>query len=320
MENPPKKLLDQVADALRVRHYAYRTEQTYIHWIRRYILFHDKRHPREMGAAEIEAFLTHLAVEGQVSASTQNQALSALLFLYREVLQQKLEQVEVVWAKKPQRLPTVLSQEETRCLIGHLSGTHRLMAQLLYGSGLRLMECLRLRVKDIDFGQQQLIVRDAKGSKDRVTLLPSSLMEPLRQHLKSTRLLHQQDLKLGYGEVFLPDALARKYPNASQEWGWQYIFPASKLSKDPRSGVIRRHHLDESGLQKAVRRAAKAAGIVKPVGPHTLRHCFATHLLEAGYDIRTVQELLGHKDVKTTMVYTHVMSKGPLGVRSPLDV
>lgn len=320
MENPPKKLLDQVADALRVRHYAYRTEQTYIHWIRRYILFHDKRHPREMGAAEIEAFLTHLAVEGQVSASTQNQALSALLFLYREVLQQKLEQVEVIWAKKPQRLPTVLSQEETRCLIGHLSGTHRLMAQLLYGSGLRLMECLRLRVKDIDFGQQQLIVRDAKGFKDRVTLLPSSLIEPLQQHLKSTRLLHQQDLKLGYGEVFLPDALARKYPNASQEWGWQYIFPASKLSKDPRSGVTRRHHLDESGLQKAVRRAAKAAGIVKPVGPHTLRHCFATHLLEAGYDIRTVQELLGHKDVKTTMVYTHVMSKGPLGVRSPLDV
>ena len=320
MENPPKKLLEQVADALRVRHYAFRTEQTYLHWIRRFILFHDKRHPREMGAAEIEAFLTHLAVEGQVAASTQNQALSALLFLYREVLQHKLEQVKVVWAKKPQRLPTVLSQEETRCLLGHLSGTHRLMSQLLYGSGLRLMECLRLRVKDIDFGQQQLIVRDAKGFKDRVTLLPLSLIKPLQQHLEGPRLLHQQDLKLGYGEVFLPDALARKYPNANREWGWQYIFPASKLSKDPRSGVIRRHHLDESGLQKAVRRAAKAAGIVKPVGPHTLRHCFATHLLEAGYDIRTVQELLGHKDVKTTMIYTHVMNKGPLGVRSPLDV
>lgn len=319
MENPPKKLLEQVADALRVRHYAYRTEQTYVNWIRRYILFHDKRHPREMGAAEIEAFLTYLAVEGQVAASTQNQALSALLFLYREVLQQPLEPIDVIWAKKPQRLPTVLSQEETRRLIAYLSGTHRLMTQLLYGSGLRLMECLRLRVKDVDFGQQQLIVRDAKGFKDRVTLLPSSLREPLQQHLQITCDLHRQDLKLGYGEVFLPYALARKYPNAGREWGWQYVFPAHKLSKDPRSGVTRRHHLDESGLQKAVRRAAKEAGIVKPVGPHTLRHCFATHLLEAGYDIRTVQELLGHKDVKTTMVYTHVMNKGPLGVRSPLD-
>ncbi|GIK55182.1 MAG: integron integrase [Chloroflexota bacterium] len=320
MDNPPKKLLDQVADALRVRHYAYRTEQTYIQWIRRYILFHDKRHPREMGAAEIEAFLTHLAVEGQVAASTQNQGLSALLFLYREVLQQPLEQVEVVWAKKPQRLPTVLSQEETCRLIAHLLGTHRLMAQLLYGSGLRLMECLRLRVKDIDFGQQHLIVRDAKGFKDRVTLLPSSLKASLAQQLEGTRLLHQQDLKLGYGDVYLPDALVRKYPDAGREWGWQYVFPAHKLSKDTRSGITRRHHLDENSLQKAVRRAAKEAGIIKPVGPHTLRHCFATHLLEAGYDIRTVQELLGHKDVKTTMVYTHVMNKGLLGVRSPLEM
>jgi integron integrase len=319
MENKPKKLLDQMVDALRLRHYAYRTEKTYINWIRRFILFHGKRHPREMGAAEVEAFLTHLAVEHQVAASTQNQALSALLFLYREVLQQPLEQVEVVWARKPQRLPTVLSQAETRRLLGRLSGTYRLMGQLLYGSGLRLMECVRLRVKDIDFDQHHLIVRDGKGFKDRVTLLPASLIEPLQQHLESARVLHQQDLKLGYGEVFLPDALARKYPNAGREWGWCYVFPAHKLSTDPRSGVTRRHHLDESGVQKAVRRAAKESGIVKPAGPHTLRHSFATHLLEAGYDIRTIQELLGHKDVKTTMIYTHVANKGPLGVRSPLD-
>lgn len=319
MDKPPKKLLDQVIDALRLRHYAYSTEQQYVHWIRRYILFHNKRHPREMGAAEIEAFLTHLAVEGQVAASTQNQALCALLFLYREVLSQPIEHVEVTWAKKPKRLPTVLSQEETRQLLAHLSGRYCLMAQLLYGSGLRLTECLRLRVKDIDFQQQQIIVRDGKGFKDRVTLLPASLKQPLHHHLEAVRLLHQQDLNLGYGEVFLPDALARKYLNAAKEWGWQYVFPSDKLSQDPRSGVTRRHHLDESNLQKAVRRAAKKAGVIKPVGPHTFRHCFATHLLEAGYDIRTVQELLGHKDVKTTMVYTHVMNKGPLGVRSPLD-
>lgn len=319
MDKPPKKLLDQVVDAFRLRHYAYSTEQQYVHWIRRFILFHNKRHPREMGAGEIEAFLTHLAVEGQVAASTQNQALCALLFLYREVLSQPIEHVEVTWAKKPKRLPTVLSQEETRQLLAHLSGRHCLMAQLLYGSGLRLMECLRLRVKDIDFQQQQIIVRDGKGFKDRVTLLPASLKQPLHHHLEAVRLLHQQDLNLGYGEVFLPDALARKYLNAAKEWGWQYVFPSDKLSQDPRSGVTRRHHLDESNLQKAVRRAAKKAGVIKPVGPHTFRHCFATHLLEAGYDIRTVQELLGHKDVKTTMVYTHVMNKGPLGVRSPLD-
>lgn len=319
MTNQPPKLLDQVSDALRLRRYAYRTEQQYVYWIRRYILFHNKRHPAEMGAVEIEAFLTHLAVDDQVAASTQNQALSALLFLYREVLKQPVEQINIVWAKKPKRLPTVLSQAETRQVLAHLSGTHSLMAQLLYGSGLRLMECLRLRIKDVDFGQQQILVRDGKGGQDRVTLLPTSLIPILRHHLEGVQLLHQQDIRLGYGAVFLPDALARKYVNAAHEWGWQYVFPAARLSTDPHSGAIRRHHQDESSLQKAIRRAAKATGISKPVGPHTFRHSFATHLLEAGYDIRTVQELMGHKDVKTTMIYTHVLNKGPLGVRSPLD-
>lgn len=318
--NQPPKLLDQVRDALRVRHYAIRTEQAYLDWIKRFILFHHKRHPRQMGAPEIEAFLSHLALDRNVAASTQNQARSALLFLYRHVLQQEsLALDNVVQATKPQRLPTVLTRDEVQQVIDQLTGVHQLMVKLLYGSGLRLLECLRLRVKDIDFSKRQLIVREGKGDKDRVSLLPSTLVRPLEAQLASTKLLHEADLGKGYGEVYLPYALAEKYPNAPKEWAWQYVFPADKLSIDPRSNKIRRHHYLESTLQKAVRQAALRTGIPKPISCHTFRHSFATHLLEAGYDIRTVQELLGHEDVSTTMIYTHVLNKGPLGVRSPLD-
>jgi len=319
MSEKPRKLLDQVRDVLRLKHYALRTEEAYVDWIRRFILFHHKRHPREMGAAEITAFLTHLAVVDNVAASTQNQALAALLFLYREVLQQDIGPVEPVRAKKPQRLPVVLTREEVRQVLNQMQGTHKLMAKLLYGTGMRLMECVRLRVKDVDFARREILVRDGKGEKDRVTMLPESIIPALQAHLERVRQLHQRDLADGYGAVYLPYALERKYPNAAREWGWQYVFPASRISADPRTGAKRRHHTDESGLQKAVRAAAKAAGIVKPVGPHTFRHSFATHLLESGQDIRTVQELLGHADVKTTMIYTHVLNRGPLGVRSPLD-
>ncbi len=320
MSKRPKKLLDRVREAIRLKHYSIRTEEAYVYWIKRYIFFHNKRHPREMGAPEIEAFLTHLAVKENVAASTQNQALSALLFLYREVLHQDLDfPIDAVRAKRPKRLPTVLTREEVRKVLGQLSGTHRLMAQLLYGSGLRLMECVRLRVKDVDFAQHLIVVRDGKGEKDRVTMLPESLVESLQVHLQSVRLLHEEDLARGYGAVYLPYALERKYPNAGREWIWQYVFPASKLSKDPRSGEVRRHHIHESSLQKAVRKAAQLAGLPKRVTCHTFRHSFATHLLEAGYDIRTVQELLGHKDVRTTMIYTHVLNRGRLAVRSPLD-
>jgi len=273
-----------------------------------------------MGVPEIEAFLTHLAVDKNVAASTQNQAFAALLFLYREVLKQDLEgPIDSVRAKKPERLPTVMTREEVAAVITAMSVTYQLIAKLLYGSGLRLIECLRLRVKDIDFAQRQIIVRSGKGMKDRLTMLPDTLAEPLRMHLQRVRMLHQQDLADGYGAVYLPYALERKYPNANREWGWQYVFPAAKRSKDPRSGVVRRHHLGASGPQKAVRRAVKLAGLNKHVTPHVFRHSFATHLLEDGYDIRTVQELLGHKDVKTTMLYTHVLNRGPLAVRSPLD-
>jgi integron integrase len=320
MEQRPKRLLDQVRDAVRLKHYSIRTEEAYVNWVKRYIVFHNKRHPAEMGAPEIEAFLTHLAVKETVAASTQNQAFSALLFLYREVLHQDLGPIDALRAKRPRRLPTVLTKEETLRLIGCLSGTHQLMAKLLYGGGLRLMDCLRLRVKDLDFERRAIIVRDGKGGQDRVTVLPDSLIPALQEHLQRVKALHERDLARGYGSVYLPDALARKYPNADREWGWQYVFPSSQLSRDPRSGVMRRHHTHESSLQKAIKEAAHLAGIAKPVGPHTLRHCFATHLLEAGYDIRTVQELLGHKDVKTTMIYTHVLKRGGLAVRSPLDV
>ena len=317
--NSPK-LLDQVRTVMRRQHYAIRTEETYVQWIIRFIHFHKMRHPQKMDTPEIEAFLNHLAVDQQVSASTQNQAFSAILFLYKRVLHKPLSaKIDALRAKSSQRLPTVLSQSETKALLKALPDTHQLVARLLYGSGLRLMEALRLRVKDIDFEQHQIIVRAGKGDKDRNTILPDTLRLPLSQHLQQVKALHQKDLAVGNGDVYLPYALERKYLHANREWGWQYIFPSHRLSVDPRSGKVRRHHLDESGLRKAIRQAAKRVDIFKPVGPHTLRHSFATHLLENGYDIRTVQELLGHKDVRTTMIYTHVLNRGGLAVRSPLD-
>jgi len=315
-----KKLLDQVRDVLRLKHYSIRTEESYVDWIKRFILFHNKRHPQDMGRAEVEAFLTHLAVRGNVAASTQNQALSALLFLYREVLKIEFDApLDAVRAKKPARLPVVLTRAETQQVIEGMTGVFQLMAKLLYGSGLRLMECVRLRVKDIDFERREITVRDAKGGHERVTMLPASLVAPLQEHLKRVKLLHEQDLTAGLGQVYLPYALDRKFPNASREWGWQYVFPSDRLSTDPRSGLKRRHHVDESNLQRAVKDAVRLARLAKPASCHTFRHSFATHLLESGYDIRTVQELLGHKDVKTTMIYTHVLNRGGLAVRSPLD-
>jgi integron integrase len=320
MAPPQPKLLDQVRTILRGKHYSRRTEESYIHWITRYVRFHQTRHPRELGSAEISAFLTHLAVDLQVAAATQNQARSALLFLYREVLGMPVDASrDVVAARTPHRLPSVLTKHEVRQVLAMLSGEYRLMAQLLYGSGLRLMECLRLRVKDLDFAQCQLIVRDGKGMHDRITMLPHGLIAPLQDHLRLVRRTYEEDLSRGYGAVYLPFALERKYPAANREWGWQYTFPAERLSTDPRSGVVRRHHRDERGLQAAVKAAVRAADIAKPASCHTFRHSFATHLLENGYDIRTVQELLGHKDVKTTMIYTHVLNRGGHGVRSPLD-
>jgi integron integrase len=315
-----KKLLDQMRDTLQTQHYSYRTENTYVEWAKRFILFHKKRHPKDMGVPEVEVFVTHLATERKVAASTQNQALSAILFLYREVLHQPLDNVTAVRPQKPERLPTVLAKSEALRVINALTGVHQLMAKILYGSGLRLVECIRLRVKDIDFEQHCLIARDGKGEKDRVTMLPESLILPLKEHLARVQQIYQQDIKDGYGAVYLPYALEQKYPNAPREWAWQYVFPAKSISIDPRSNVMRRHHADESGLQKAVHAAARLAGITdKPVSCHTFRHSFATHLLQSGYDIRTVQELLGHKDVKTTMIYTHVLQRGGLAVRSPLD-
>lgn len=319
MQQRPKKLLEQVRDVIRLKHYAYRTEETYVQWIRRYILFHNKRHPIEMGKVEIEAFLTHLAVQGQVAASTQNQALSALLFLYREVLDMEVAGVNAIRAKRPQYVPTVLTKQEAIAVIEQCDGIHQLVVRLLYGSGLRLIEGLRLRVKDVDFAQQQILVRDGKGSKSRVTMLPSSVAAELQDHLISVQRQHQRDLNRGFGAVHLPFALERKYPNANREWIWQYVFPASQIVKDPRNELMCRHHLHESGVQKVVKQAVRAAKLTKRAGCHTFRHSFATHLLESGYDIRTIQELLGHKDVKTTMIYTHVLNKGGQGVRSPLD-
>ncbi|NJM06792.1 integron integrase [Candidatus Gracilibacteria bacterium] len=320
MSDDPPRLLDRVRHALRRKHYAIRTEEAYVAWVRRFVLFHGKRHPQTMGVPEVNAFLTDLAVNQQVAASTQNQALSALLFLYADVMQQPLDgPVDPVRAKQPQRLPTVLTRDEVGRVLAALTGTHLLMAQLLYGSGLRLMECLRLRVKDLDFLQRQVIVRDGKGAKDRLTMLPDRLTMPLQSHLQHVKLIHEQDVRQGYGTVYLPDALARKYPYADRAWIWQYVFPAIKRSTDPRSQMVQRHHQDESGLQKAVKRAAVLADVPKHVTCHVFRHSFATHLLEDGYDIRTVQELLGHADVKTTMIYTHVLNRGGRGVRSPLD-
>ncbi|MCG9889796.1 MAG: integron integrase [Thermosynechococcaceae cyanobacterium MS004] len=320
--NPPQppKLLDQVRDTLRVKHYAYRTEESYVQWIRRFILFHNKRHPKDMAEPEVQAFLTHLAVEENVAASTQNQALSALLFLYRHVLFQPLsDSIDAVRARHSKHLPTVLSPEEIQQVLIRLEGTHQLLAKLLYGAGLRIKEGLRLRVKDLDFAQNQLIIRDAKGNKDRLTVLPHSLITPLKAHLVQVKQTFEDDLSLGYGAVYLPFALERKYPNANREWKWQYAFPAKQRSIDPRSNEVRRHHLDDGSLQRSLKQAVRSANINKTVTCHTLRHSFATHLLQNGYDIRTVQELLGHKDVKTTMIYTHVLNKGGLGVRSPLD-
>lgn len=315
---PP--LLEQVRRTLRLRHYSIRTERAYVDWIKRFILFHGKRHPSEMGADEIRRFLSHLATDKTVAAATQNQALCSLLFLYREVLGVELPYVEgIERAKRPARVPVVLTRAEADLVLSGMNGTYRLMAGLLYGSGLRLMECVRLRVKDLDFGYRQVTVRDGKGEKDRRTVLPESLAEPLGRHLERVRLLHEEDLRAGYGRVYLPYALARKYQSAAAEWVWQWVFPAAKLSRDPRSGEVRRHHASEDMLQSAVKRASKAAGVEKRVSCHTLRHSFATHLLESGYDIRTVQELLGHTSVETTQIYTHVLNKGGRGVRSPLD-
>jgi integron integrase len=315
------RLLEQVRALLRARHYAIRTEQSYVEWVRRYVQHHGLRHPRDLGPDAITAFLTHLAVEGRVSASTQNQARAALLFLYREVLSMPVGELEdVVAARAPTRLPTVLTRAEVQLVLGQLDGTHRLIAQILYGAGLRLLECLRLRVKDVDFAQHEIVVRSGKGEKDRRTMLPASLTASLRSHLSYAHDLHQSDVRRGYGEVYMPYALERKLPGASRDWSWQYVFPAERLSVDPRSGVVRRHHIGERAVQASVTAAVRASGITKRASCHTFRHSFATHLLEAGYDIRTVQELLGHADVATTMIYTHVLNRGGRGVRSPLDL
>jgi integron integrase len=314
------ELLDQLREQIRLRHYSIRTETQYAHWVRRFVLFHGKRHPRDMEAQEVEAFLAHLALAGRIAAATQNQALSAMLFLYREVLGQDLPWMrEVVRAKRPARLPVVLTQREVASVLERMVGLHGLMARLLYGTGMRLMECVRLRVKDVDFERAELLVRDGKGGKDRVTMLPQTLVAQLQEHLRWCRRLYEDDLAKGMAAVFLPDALERKYPAAGTDWGWQYILPSGSYSVDPRCGVERRHHIDEKVLQRAMKKAVQSAGLAKPATPHILRHSFATHLLQAGYDIRTVQELLGHADVATTMIYTHVLNKGGHGVASPLD-
>jgi integron integrase len=316
----PPRLMDQVRDALRSRHYSHRTEQAYCLWVRRFIVFHGVRHPAEMGEVEINAFLTHLAVEEHVSASTQTQALSALLFLYRHVIGREVGDLGgVIRARKPRRLPVVMTRAEAKAVLAEMEGDTWLMASLLYGSGLRLMECLRLRVQDIDVARGEITVRDGKGGKDRVTMLAESLKAPLAQQLRRAKAVHEHDLADGWGRVLLPDARARKYPNAAAEWRWQWVFPQQRRWRNAATGEQGRHHVHETILQRAVKEAARRAGVAKHVGPHTFRHSFATHLLEAGYDIRTIQELLGHKDVTTTMIYTHVLNKGGHGVRSPLD-
>lgn len=317
---PAPRLLDEVRRRLRLKHYSLRTEAIYVGWIRRFILANGKRHPRDMGAAEVEGFLSALAVRRGVAASTQNQALSALLFLYREVLRIELPWMEtMVRAKRSQRVPTVLAREEVQALLAQLEGRPWLLASLLYGTGMRLMECMRLRVKDADFARNEITVRDGKGGKDRRTVLPKKLVEPLQREIERARVLHEADLHAGFGVARLPHALARKYPRAGREFGWQFVFPSAQRSIDPLDGVERRHHFDEALLSRAMKSACRRAGIVKPVSAHTLRHSFATHLLESGYDIRTVQELLGHKDVATTQIYTHVLNRGGHGVLSPLD-
>jgi integron integrase len=317
---PKPRLLVQVHEAIRRRYFSRRTEEAYVHWIKRFIYFSGRRHPEALGEAEVTAFLNHLAAERKVAAATQNQALSALLFLYKEVLGRELAWLDGLQrASRPPRLPVVLTRDEIERLLAELQGVRWLIASLLYGAGLRVMECLRLRVKDVDLGYRQILVRDGKGEKDRVTMMPEKLASPLAAHLARVKSLHARDLREGYGEVSLPYALARKYPRAGYEWVWQYVFPASHRSPDPEGGVLRRHHLYDSVPQRAIREAAHAAGVAKRVSCHTLRHSFATHLLESGYDIRTVQELLGHSDVSTTMIYTHVLNRGGRGVKSPLD-
>lgn len=316
-----KKLLDQYRDTLRIKHYSARTEDTYITWVKNYILFHNKRHPKEMGIPEMQQYLAHLATTQQISASTQNQALSAILFLYRHVLHIELDEPQLA-KLRPQRskpIPTVLSKDEIKRLIASLTGTNKLIAQVMYGGGLRVMECMRLRIKDIDFDNRQIIVRDGKGENDRFTILSESLIQPLQLHISYVRSLHEKDIADGYGSVHLPYALERKYQNANKDWVWQYLFPAPKISTDKRTGITRRHHIHEAVIQKSIKEAARRTNIAKHVTPHTLRHSFATHLLQNNYDIRTIQELLGHKDVKTTMIYTHVLNRGASAVRSPLD-
>ena len=314
------KLVDCLREAVYSRHYSRHTEQTYCHWVKRFIYFHNIRHPAEMGEPEINAFLTHLAVKEKVSASTQNQALSALLFLYRHVLGREIGDLgEVIRARKPKRLPVVMTRDEVNAVLGYLSGDKWLMASLMYGAGLRLMECLRPRVQDIDFSRNEITVRDGKGAKDRITMLPESLEVPLQDHLKRVKTIHEKDLADGWGCVQMPNALDRKYPNAPADWRWQWVFPRENRWKNTRTGEEGRHHVHETILQRAMKEAVRRANVVKHVGCHTLRHSFATHLLEAGYDIRTIQELLGHKEVSTTMIYTHVLSKGGHGVRSPMD-
>lgn len=314
------RLLEAVRSRLRLKHYSLRTEQAYLYWIRRYIHANGRRHPRELDGVAVERFLSRLATRDNVAPSTQNQALAALLFLYREVLGLQLPWMEdVVRAKRTRRLPVVLSKGEVAVVLRHLAGRDWLMASLLYGSGLRLMECVRLRIKDVDLQRNEITVREGKGAKDRRTVLPASLREALRLQIETARVQHARDLDVGFGEVWLPHALAKKYPNAAKQLAWQYLFPATRRSKDPRDGCERRHHIDEKQLQRAVSSAAKAAGIDKPVTPHTFRHSFATHLLESGADIRTIQELLGHKDIATTQIYTHVLNRGAGGVLSPLD-
>jgi integron integrase len=317
---PKKKLLDQLREALRSRHYSRRTEQTYCHWVKRYIFFHNVRHPGEMAELEMNQFLTHLAVKEHVSASTQNQALSALLFLYRYVIGREVGDLgQVIRARKPTRLPLVMTRDEVKAVMANLTGDKWLMAALIYGAGLRLMECLRLRVQDIDFSRNEVLVRDGKGAKDRITMLPESLKKPLREHLQRVRMIHEKDLSGGWGRVLMPNALDRKYPNSPVEWRWQWVFPQENRWINTQTGQEGRHHVDESILQKAFKDAVRKADIVKRATCHTLRHSFATHLLEDGHDIRTIQELLGHKDVRTTMIYTHVLNRGGHGVRSPVD-
>lgn len=314
------KLLAQVVDAIRIRHYSIRTEEAYVHWVKAFIRFHGLRHPREMGAREVTKFLSHLATERDVAAATQQQALSALLFLYRHVLEIDLPWLDdLVRPKKPARLPTVLNHDETARLLASVASGHGLMVRLVYGTGMRLMECLRLRIKDVDFVRGEILIRDGKGAKDRVTILPKSLVEPLQQQFQMARRLFDQDRAANRPGVYLPHALERKYPNADTTWAWFWAFPAAGLSVDPRSGIERRHHAHEKSLQRAMKQAVEDAGICKPVSVQTLRHSFATHLLHSGYDIRTMQELLGHADVSTTMIYTHVLNRGGRGVVSPLD-